>query len=72
MLRFKLNPLELLKAKGITQVQLRKDATFGQATMQKMRHRQICSMNELDRLCGLTEAQPGDLVEWVQDDAGGE
>lgn len=68
MLRFKVEPLVLLKAKGISATKLRKDATFGGATIQKIRHKRICSMNELNRLCGLLDVQPGELIEYVKMD----
>ena len=67
MLRFKVDPLVMLKEKGLSSTKLRKQAIFGSATMQKMRHRRICSMNEFDRLCGLLGVQPGDLIEYVEE-----
>ena len=67
MLRFKVDPLVMLKGQGISANKLRKDATFGGATIQKLRHRRICSMNEFERLCGLLGVQPGDLIEYVEE-----
>ena len=67
MLRFKVDPLVMLKEKGLNSNRLRKDAIFGGATIQKLRHRKICSMNEFERLCKLLNLQPGDLLEYVED-----
>lgn len=67
MLRFKVDPLVMLKEKGLNSNRLRKDAIFGGATIQKLRHRKICSMNEFERLCGLLGVQPGDLIEYVEE-----
>ena len=70
MLRFKVDVLVILKEKGISANRLRLEKVFGGATIQKIRHRQIVSMNEFDRLCGLLKCQPGDLIEYVDDGEG--
>lgn len=67
MLRFKVDPMVLLKEKGYTSHKLRLDKVFGEATMTKMRHRRIVSMNEFERLCSLLDEQPGNLIEYVPD-----
>ena len=66
MLRFKVDVMVMLKAKGLSANRLRLEKVFGCATMQKMRHRKIISMNEFDRLCELLGVQPGELIEWVE------
>lgn len=67
MLRFKVEPMRLLKDRGYPAIKLRRDKVFGEATMQKMRHKKITSMNEFAKLCSLLDAQPGDLIEYVPD-----
>ena len=67
MLRFKVDPMVMLKAKGLNSHRLRVEKIFGEATMTKMRHRRIVSMNEFERLCGLLGVQPGDLIEYVEE-----
>lgn len=67
MLRFKVDPMILLKDKGFSSHKLRVEKVFGEATMTKMRHRCIVSMNEFERLCSLLDAQPGELIEYVPD-----
>lgn len=69
MLRFKVNPMQLLKDAGFSSTKLRNEKVFGSATMQKMRNREMVSAHELDVLCGLLHAQPGDLIEWTQAEA---
>ena len=66
MLQFKVDVLPMLKAIGYPSTRLRSEAIFGGATINKMRHRQIISMNELARLCALLDCQPGDLIEYVK------
>lgn len=67
MIRFKVDVMVMLKEKGLSANRLRLEKVFGGATMQKMRHRKIVSMNEFDRLCGLLGVQPGELIEYVED-----
>ena len=66
MLRFKVDVMGLFKQKGISANKLRSEKVFGSATLQKMRHKQIVSMNEFERVCDLLNAQPGDLIEYVR------
>lgn len=68
MLKFAVDVLPILKARGITAADLREITKFGNATIQKLRHRDICSMHELDVLCGLLSMQPGELIQYVPDD----
>lgn len=67
MLKFKVNPMQLLKEKGFTGKMLLEQKYFGNATQQKMRHLEMVSAHELDVLCGLLDRQPGDLLEYVPD-----
>lgn len=69
MLRFKVDVLPMLKEKGYPTTRIRNEAIFGGATVNKMRHRQIVSMNELARLCALLECQPGDIIEYIPDES---
>ena len=67
MIRFKVNALETLKAVGYNPKRLRDEKLFGEATVQKMRHGQLVSWNEFDRLCRILGVQPGDLIEYVEE-----
>ena len=68
MLQFRVDVLPILKARGITAADLREITKFGSATVQKLRHRQICSMHELVVLCGLLGMQPGELIQYIPGD----
>ena len=70
MLRFKLDILQRFRERGYTANRLRKEKLFGGATIGKMRHRNIVSMNELHRVCELLDEQPGELIEYVKEDSG--
>ena len=69
MLRFKKDVMKALREKGYTANRMRNEKLFGGATLGKMRHRQIVSMNELNRVCRLLEEQPGELIEYVEDNS---
>ena len=68
MLRFKVDVLPMLKSAGYPSTRLRDERIFGGATINKMRHRQIVSMNELHRICRMLDKQPGELIEFIPDD----
>lgn len=67
MLRWKVNVLEALRANGYIPHKMRVERLFGEATIQKMRHQKLVSWAEFDRLCRLLDAQPGDLLEYVEE-----
>lgn len=69
MLRFKAEVLPMFKAIGYPSTRLRSEGIFGGATIGKMRHGQIVSMNELARICKMLNRQPGELIEYVPDES---
>ena len=69
-LRYKMDVLEALKAKGYTTYSLRKDNLLSQSTIQKLREQKGLAWENIDNLCKLLECQPADLIEYVPD--GGE
>lgn len=69
-LRYKLDVLEALKAKGFTTYTLRKDNLLSQSTIQKLREKKGLAWENIDNLCKLLDCQPGDLFEYVPDEAG--
>lgn len=67
MIRWKIDPLALLKENGYTTYRLRHEKLFSESTVHKFRHGVMVSPSELDTLCRLTKKQPGKLIEWVED-----
>lgn len=67
MLKWKVDIMEALKSAGYYPHKMRVEKLFGEATIQKMRHQKLVSWAEFDRLCGLLGAQPGDLLEYVEE-----
>ena len=66
-MQFKIDVLEALKAKGYTTYILRKENILSQSTLQKLREGKVLSWENIERICGLLECQPGDLMEYVQE-----
>ena len=66
-MQFKIDVLEALKAKGYTTYVLRKENILSQSTLQKLREGKGLSWENIERICGLLECQPGDLTEYVQE-----
>ena len=69
-LRYKLDVLESLKAKGYTTYTLRKENLLSQSTIQKLREKKGLAWENIENLCKLLGCQPGDLFEYVPDDPG--
>lgn len=74
MFRYKIKPMEALKAAGYTSYMLAQKENnlpyFGQATLQKFRKlEKMPSWEELGKLCKLLKCQPWDIIEYVPEDA---
>jgi len=68
MIRVKTDLLALLKSYGYTSYKIRKERLIGEALMTKLRSGQLPSWSVLDFICKATGKQPGDLLEYVDDD----
>lgn len=65
-IKYKINVLETLKAKGFSTYRLRKEKLFGESTLQQFREGIIVSAENLSRLCSLLNCQPGDILQYVE------
>ncbi|MCF2671544.1 MAG: helix-turn-helix domain-containing protein [Butyricicoccus sp.] len=60
-----------LEAAGINTTQIRRDKIMSQNAYYGIRQGKLnLTLSTIDKLCGLLQCQPGDLVEWVPDDDG--
>lgn len=60
----------LLKEKGITTYNIRKDNLISQAALTKMKSgKGSIDTRTLERICALLECQPGDIMEYVPETA---
>lgn len=67
-IRWRLEPLPLLKDCGYSTYRIRREKILSETSLQKMRHLQMVSTQDLDTICRLTGKQPGKLIEWVKDE----
>ncbi len=59
---------ELLKDKGISTYKIRKDNIISQAALTKMKNGDgNIDTRTLERLCATLHCQPGDIMEYVED-----
>lgn len=65
---YKINVLEKLKDSGYSTYKLRKDKIMGEATIQKLRNSDPVSWDNISIICKLLNCQPGDILEYVEDE----
>ena len=61
--------LELMKQKGITTYTIRQNNIIGQATLTKIKNGGDIDTRTIAKFCELLDCQPGDILEYVPDDA---
>lgn len=64
-LKYKIDVVSALKDAGYTTYRLRNEKLIGEATMTKLRKRELVSWNNIDTICRLLDCQPGDLIEYI-------
>lgn len=67
--QYKIDVMAALKAAGYSSTRLRREKLIGEATMQRLRHKQSVSYDVLAVICKLLNCQPGDILEYVPDEA---
>ena len=63
-MKFKIDVLAALKAKGFTTYRIRQEKLLSESTVQKLRKGTGVSWESLEVICALLECQPGDLIEY--------
>ena len=59
----------LFEKKGITTYTLRKDKVVGNETLRKLKgNTGIIDTRTIDKLCGVLDCQPGDIMEYIPED----
>lgn len=61
--------LKLMSEKGITSYTIKKDNIIGQATFKKIKEGGDIDTRTIAKLCKLLNCQPGDILEYVDDEA---
>ena len=62
--------LDTLNKRGMTKGELQKQAAFSSATMAKISSHKAVSLSVIDSICKTLDCQPGDIMEYVPEDAG--
>ena len=60
--------LKLMQKKGITSYTIKKDNIIGQATYKKIKTGGDIDTRTIAKLCALLHCQPGDILEYTEDD----
>lgn len=67
-IRYKVNILSSLKDAGYNTSVLRRKKLIGEATIQKLRKNELVSWKNITTICKLLKCQPGDILEYVEDE----
>ena len=58
----------LMKERGLTTYEIRKENLISQSTLQKMRENKDVNTKSITTLCKKLNCQPGDIMEYVEDE----
>lgn len=67
MFVYKIDVLKDLKDAGYTTTKLRKEKLLGENAIQSLRHGEMVGIIALEKVCGLLKLQPGDIIEYIED-----
>ena len=68
MLQYKLDIVQKLGEKGYNPRKIRKEQLISEGTMSALRRGELISLKSIDTICRLLQCQPGDLLEWIDDE----
>ena len=60
----------LMKERGLTTYRIRRDRIITETTLQKLREGQNVTTDSIARLCRALSCQPGEIMEYVEDEDG--
>ena len=58
----------MLKERGVTTYQIRKEKIISESSLQKLREGKPISTATIERMCDLLDCQPGDIMEYVREE----
>lgn len=58
---------DLMKKKGLTTYQIRKDKIISEYALQSLRNGKSVSIDTIEKLCTALDCQPGELMEYIPD-----
>lgn len=68
-MRYKIDVLSALKEAGYSTYRIRKEKILSESTVQKLRNCNPLAWENIESICKLLNCQPGDLMEYVPDEA---
>ena len=71
MIRYKIDILSALKEAGYNTNRLRKEKLLAEGVIQSLREGKYIALRNIDKICGLLDCQPSDLLEYVKEPEGG-
>lgn len=66
-IQYKTEILPLLKNVGYNTTRLRREKALSESTIQALRTGRVVSIDNLSRICSMLNCQPGDLIEYVEE-----
>ena len=67
-IKYKMNVLNELKAAGYNTNRLRNEKLLSEGTIQNIRDGRIINAANLAKICKLLNCQPGDIMEYVEEE----
>lgn len=67
-LKYKIDILDALKNAGYSSTRLRNERLMGESYMTQLRRGEMVSWKTVETICKLLKCQPGDIVEFVEDE----
>lgn len=64
---YRIDVISALKEKGYTTYRIRKNKLLSESTVQKLRKGEGISWDNIESLCKLLNCQPGDIIEYVEE-----
>lgn len=66
-IRYKIDVLSALKAAGYNTNTIRKEKLLSEGTLQSLRNGKYISMDAISKICKLLNCQPGDIIEYEEE-----
>lgn len=65
---YKIDVIAALKSAGYNTNTIRKEKLLSEGTLQSLREGKYISMDAISKICRLLNCQPGDILEYVDDE----
>lgn len=66
--KYKIDIIAALKSAGYNTNTIRKEKLLSEGTLQSLREGKYISMDAISKICKLLNCQPGDILEYVDDE----